>query len=220
MMRVIAVADIHGNNEKFRKALKSVSLKKSDKLILLGDLIDRGKKSKEVLDTIILLKNSGFKDITIIRGNHEQMLLDSIENEDKEYIWLKNGGDKTLQSFRANYANQIPKLYIDLLESSIYYYEYKEYLFVHAGINFELENPLNDIHSLMWTREMSFENFKNSKFFDKKIIHGHTPIERKKITESFNNIGIINLDNGVYLEREEYGKLTIADLTNQKLIFN
>ncbi|WP_435522956.1 metallophosphoesterase [Chryseobacterium indoltheticum] len=119
-MRLIVVADIHGNNDKFRKALKSFSLRRTDKLILLGDLIDRGKKSKDVLDTIILLKNSGFDNIIIIRGNHEQMLLDSIDDENKEYIWLKNGGDKTLQSFRVNFANQIPQLYIDLIKSSVF----------------------------------------------------------------------------------------------------
>ncbi|CDS91622.1 putative Serine/threonine-protein phosphatase 1 [Sphingobacterium sp. PM2-P1-29] len=218
-MRVIVVADIHGNNEKLRKALKSVSLKKTDKLILLGDLIDRGKNTKDVLDTIILLKKSGFEDIIIIRGNHEQMLLDSVKDENKEYVWLKNGGDKTLQSFRVNFSNQIPQLYIDLIESSVYYYEYLNYLFVHAGINFELDNPFKDIQTLLWTRDMSLINFRKSKFSDKKIIHGHTPIERSKIIESFTKIEILNLDNGVYLEREGYGKLTIVDLTNQKINF-
>lgn len=218
-MRLIVVADIHGNNEKFKKALKSFSLRKTDKLILLGDLIDRGNRSKDVLDTIILLKNSGFENIIIIRGNHEQMLLDSIEDERKEYIWLKNGGDKTLQSFRVNYSNQIPKLYIDLIKSSVFFYQYEDFLFVHAGIDFNIENPLNDANSLLWIREMNLKKYKDSKFSDKKIIHGHTPIERNEILENFSNIQILNLDNGVYLEKENYGNLTIADLTNKKLNF-
>ncbi|PQA90388.1 serine/threonine protein phosphatase 1 [Chryseobacterium piscicola] len=218
-MRLIVIADIHGNDEKFRKALKSVSLKKTDKLILLGDLIDRGKKSKQVLDTIILLKDTGFKDIIMIRGNHEQMFLDSIEDESKEYMWLRNGGDKTLQSFRVNYLNQIPKLYLDLIKSSVYFYEYNDFLFVHAGIDFNSKDPLNDTKSLLWTREMTLENYRNSKFSEKKIVHGHTPIDRNQIIESFSNIEILNLDNGVYLEKENYGNLTVADLTNQKLNF-
>lgn len=218
-MRIIAVADIHGDDEKFRKALKSVSLKKTDILVLIGDLIDRGKKSKDVLDTVLLLKENDFKNLIYIRGNHEQMLIDSIEDEDKEYIWIKNGGDKTLKSFRANYASQIPKIYIDLLKTSIPYYEYGDYIFVHAGLNFDLKEPLEDPYSLMWIRDMSMEKYRKSEFSTKKIIHGHTPIERDKIIKDFNNSNIMNLDNGIYLKGDNYGKLTIVDLTNNKILF-
>ncbi|MCT3728311.1 serine/threonine protein phosphatase [Elizabethkingia anophelis] len=218
-MRIIVVADIHGENDKFRKALKSVSLKKSDKLILLGDVIDRGESSKDTLDTLVLLRKNGFQNIIYIRGNHEQMLLDSIEDEDKEYIWIKNGGDKTLKSFRVNYANQIPENYIDLIKSSIYYYEFENYLFVHAGLNFELKEPLNDINSLLWIRNMSLGKYEKSVFSTKKIIHGHTPIERSLIIENFQHFSILNLDNGIYLKGKEFGRLTIADLTNHKILF-
>ncbi|KQT20834.1 hypothetical protein ASG31_16755 [Chryseobacterium sp. Leaf404] len=218
-MRIIVVADIHGDDEKFRKALKSVSLKKADKLVLLGDLIDRGKNSKSVLDTLLLLKQNGFENIIYIRGNHEQMLLDSVENDEKEYIWIKNGGDKTLKSFRVNFASQIPEIYINLLKSSIMYYELQNYIFVHAGLNFELDNPLDDSHSLMWIRNISIEKYQKSKFSSKIIIHGHTPSERFKILEDFQNSKIINFDNGIYLNGAEFGKLTVADLTNNKILF-
>jgi serine/threonine protein phosphatase 1 len=218
-MRIIVVADIHGDDDKFRQALKSVSLKKVDKLILLGDLIDRGKKSKKVLDTLLLLKNNGFDNITYIRGNHEQMLLDAIENEEKEYIWLKNGGDETLKSFRVNFANQIPAEYKKLLENSIFFLEYENYFFVHAGLNFELEDPLKDTYSMLWIRNISFDMYKKSSFSSKKIIHGHTPIEQSQIQKNFKYNNIINLDNGVYIKREQFGSLTIADLTNNKITF-
>ncbi|SDL45694.1 metallophosphoesterase family protein [Chryseobacterium taihuense] len=218
-MRIIVVADIHGNDDKFRQALKSVSLKKTDKLILLGDLIDRGKNSKKVLDTLLLLKSNGFENITYIRGNHEQMLLDAIDNEEKEYIWIKNGGDETLKSFRVNFANEIPYVYKKLLESSTFFLEYENYFFVHAGLNFELENPLIDTNSMMWIRDISFEMYKKSTFSSKIIIHGHTPIQQNQIRENLEKNNIINLDNGVYIKKEHYGKLTIVDLTNKKLIF-
>lgn len=218
-MRIIVVADIHGDDDKFRKALKSVSLKKTDKLILLGDLIDRGKNSKKVLDTLQLLKDSGFKNIIYIRGNHEQMLLDAFENEEKEYVWLKNGGDKTLKSFRVNFANQIPAFYIELIKSSIPYYEYEKYIFVHAGLNFELDNPLEDLHSMMWIRDISVDLYNKSKYSDRKIIHGHTPIEQNSILNTFDKKNIINLDNGIYLKRDGFGNLTILDITNNKILF-
>lgn len=219
-MRLIVVGDIHGNNEKFRRALKSVSLKKGDKLILLGDTIDRGTQTKDVLDTIFLLKDNGFNNIIYLRGNHEQMLIDSYEDENKEYIWLKNGGDKTLRSFKVNFCNQIPDKYIELIKSSIFYYEYEDYLFVHAGLNFQVEEPLKDIHSLLWTREIDEIELSNSIYSNKTIIHGHTPQPKEEIKLAFNNSkSIINLDNGVYLNKEDYGSLAIADLTNQKINF-
>lgn len=218
-MRLIAVADIHGNNDKFRKALKKVSLKKTDILVLLGDVIDRGNNSKDVLDTILLLKESGFDNIIFIRGNHEQMLLDAVENEDDEYKWIKNGGDKTLLSFRVNFCNQIPLKYINLLKSSQFYYEKDNFLFVHAGLNLEVESPLEDIKSLLWIREMSLDLYRNSTFSSKKLIHGHTPVSSVEILKNFNNIEILNIDNGIYLKNEDFGKLTITDLTNHKIYF-
>ena len=126
---------------------------------------------------------------------------------------------KLFKSFRVNYTNQIPSKYINLIKSSVLYLEFEDYLFVHAGINFDIEKPLEDEKSLLWTRDMSIEKHKQSKFSSKKIIHGHTPIERNQIIKQFSNIGILNLDNGVYLDKDNFGKLTIADLTTKKIFF-
>ena len=97
-MRTFVISDIHGNNELFRKSLKLVAFKKSDKLILLGDLIDRGIDSKGVLDTTLLLLETGL-DVECLMGNHEKMLLDAFLNTNNLNQWLLNGGDKTLSSF-------------------------------------------------------------------------------------------------------------------------
>ena len=97
-MRIFVITDLHGKNELFRKSLKEIGLKKTDKLILLGDIIDRGEDSKGLLDTIILLKEHSF-DVTCLMGNHEQMLLDAHLNVNNLNLWLLNGGDKTLSSF-------------------------------------------------------------------------------------------------------------------------
>lgn len=218
-MRVIVVADIHGNDTKFRRALKSVSLKKTDILVLIGDLIDRGTESKQVLDTIFLLEEKGFSNIIYIRGNHEQMLLDSIEDENKEYIWLKNGGDKTLQSFKVKFAFQIPKKYIEFINSSLMYYEYENFIFVHAGLNLNIENPFEDTKSLLWSREFDESKLINSSLSNKIVIHGHTPIHKNKILENFKRFKVINIDNGVYFNEDEFGSLTIIDITNKKINF-
>lgn len=218
-MRTFVICDIHGNDDLFRKALKTVSLKKSDELIILGDFIDRGKNSKGVLDTILLLRESGFNNIICIRGNHEQMLLDSYLDENREYLWVKNGGDYTLQSFRVNFANEIPKKYIELIESFPHFHVIDKTLFVHAGLNFNVENPLEDLHSLLWIREINIEKMENSKYKDFEIIHGHTPTTKAEILREFDNGKIKCLDNGVYLKGNDYGSLTIAELKSKKLNF-
>ncbi|WP_435522957.1 hypothetical protein [Chryseobacterium indoltheticum] len=89
------------------------------------------------------------------------------------------------------------------LLNHLFFYEYEDFIFVHAGIDLSLDNPLNDTNSLLWIRDMSLKDYKDSVFSDKKIIHGHTPIEKNKILESFSNIQILNLDNGVYLEKRK-----------------
>ena len=68
-----------------------IQLQKKDKLILLGDYIDRGDKSKEVVDFIMELQENGF-DIVPLIGNHEAMLLDANENEKSISKWIQNGG--------------------------------------------------------------------------------------------------------------------------------
>ena len=150
-MRVFVLTDIHGENELFRKALKEIGLKKTDKLILLGDLIDRGNNSKGVLDTIILLLDNGF-DVTCLIGNHEQMFLDAFEDLNKLNLWLMNGGDKTLSSFLTSSIEKIPPKYIKLLKSFKYYHEYELYILVHAAVNMKIENPFSDLKTLVWER--------------------------------------------------------------------
>lgn len=219
-MRTIVIGDLHGNDIAFRKALKTVSLKKEDKLILLGDLIDRGRDSKGVLDTIILLLESGFKNIICLRGNHEQMLLDAFYDASKEAIWLKNGGDKTLLSFMSNFTDEIPLKYIKLIETFDNYHIQGEDIFVHAGLNLKIDNPLEDIKSMLWIRNMDIEDLSNTQLKNFRIIHGHTPKKKNEIIEDFNTSKkVLCLDNGGYLNEKEYGQIVVADLTNNKIFF-
>ncbi|WCC43993.1 metallophosphoesterase [Tenacibaculum finnmarkense] len=130
-MRTFVISDIHGKNALFRKALKSVKLKKTDTLIILGDLIDRGENSKGVLDTIFLLKDNGFN-VELVLGNHEKMFLDSFENEEEHTKWMINGGDKTLMSFLTSKIEKIPKKYIELINSSKNYLLKDNFILVHV----------------------------------------------------------------------------------------
>ena len=88
MSRLLAVSDIHGCFATFYELIiKLIDLKRTDQLVLLGDYIDRGEQSREVIDFIIDLTEKGF-DIIALRGNHEQMLLDAYHDQEELYLWL------------------------------------------------------------------------------------------------------------------------------------
>ena len=95
MKRVFAIGDIHGCFDSLKELIESnIKLDKNDKLILLGDYIDRGNKSKEVVDYIIDLQEKGY-DITPLIGNHELLILETFEDEKNKPKWIQNGGDET-----------------------------------------------------------------------------------------------------------------------------
>ncbi len=99
MNRLFAISDIHGCYRPFYElVVNTIKLRKSDQLILLGDYIDRGDQSKEVIDFIIDLSKKGFN-IIPLTGNHEVMLCDAYNDQELLPLWLINSGMSTLFSF-------------------------------------------------------------------------------------------------------------------------
>jgi len=216
--RIFAIGDIHGCYNAFRTMVEqNIQIKKSDTLILLGDYIDRGTHSKEVVDYIINLQKEGF-DIVPLKGNHEEMLLDAFENIEFLSKWIQNGGDKTLNSFGISTLNNINPGYIDFLNGLNCYCAIEDYLFVHAGFNDEAVNPFSDKYFMLWECK---KEFKNQSLKNKTVIHGHCPISVALCKESvLSNSNDINLDTGcVYSDKDGYGTLTALELTTKNLYF-
>jgi serine/threonine protein phosphatase 1 len=217
MNRLLAISDIHGCYETFRNLiLEHVRLTRSDKLILLGDYIDRGDKSREVINFISDLINSGY-DITPLAGNHESMLLDAFKNNEMLPLWLLNDGMTTLESFGAQSTGDIEKEYIDFFLNLKFWHEEGNFLFVHAGFNDQASDPFSDIHGMIWENHLFYEN---PVLRSKTIIHGHRP---KKISYIENLINekskVIPIDTGcVYGKELGYGFLTALDTGTMKLI--
>jgi serine/threonine protein phosphatase 1 len=149
-------------------------------------------------------------------GNHEVMLLDSIDNNAFLSNWFLNGGEITLKSFGIKSLKNLNQLYIDFFKGLKFYYLFKNFLFVHAGFNDEISNPFEDKDQMIWTR---IEEYTNPVFKDKIIIHGHSPV-----TESFcrqaiqDHKKVINIDTGcVYADNVGYGHLSAIELYSMKL---
>lgn len=218
-MSTYIISDIHGSNKTFRKALKSIKLKKSDTLILLGDLIDRGKDSKGVVDTVLLLIEHEFN-VICLRGNHEQMLLDSREDIIARVTWLRNGGKSTLQSFLTSEVSRIPASYFEFLETTKMYLELGDFIFVHAGINMSLENPFENKHDLLWLRDWK-SVFSKEWLGNRKVIHGHSPMVEHEIKQQFKNgDSVMCIDNGSFVQnRDGFGSMCVLKIDDMSLHF-
>jgi serine/threonine protein phosphatase 1 len=208
MSRLFAISDIHGCFKPFYELVVN-------QLFLLGDYIDRGKQSKEVIDFIIDLDKQGFNVTTLI-GNHEVMLLDSYYNRELEPIWFMNNGESTLLSFGIEDIRNIDNHYLDFFSSLEYYMIVGNIIFVHAGFNDQTINPFADKHSMIWE---SRQSYRNPLLSGKSIIHGHRPNMVSNLKRQIDKkASVISIDTGCVYENEMgYGILTALEVNTMTL---
>jgi serine/threonine protein phosphatase 1 len=147
--RLLAVGDIHGCLPALETLLMALQPQPDDTLVTLGDYIDRGPKSREVVERLIQLQ--GQCRLVPLLGNHDQMMLMVHDGRRELYIdWLLFGGSATMQSYGIEDPKNLPADHVDFLRSCRLYYETDGYFFVHG--NYQAELPLdqqpNDV--LMW----------------------------------------------------------------------
>jgi len=177
MNKIYAIADIHGCLDKLTELLNKIDIdKQNDTLVFIGDYIDRGKYSREVVDYVIGLQTE-YKNITCLLGNHEQMFLNYLEGID-ESLYLENGGKATLDSYGILLPDDVekrkaklPSKHLNFFQSLLLYYETDKYIFVHAGLmpGVPLKNQI--LGDLLWVR---YEFIESRNDFGKTVIFGHT----------------------------------------------
>lgn len=215
MKRRLAISDIHGCAKSLEALLfDKLKVGTNDELYFLGDYIDRGPDSKGVMDLLFDMLDKGYN-LKLIRGNHEQMLLDSVKSISDMELWTLNGCDATLSSFGVFLTNEIPDKYLSFWDSLPNFIELDNFVLVHAGLNFDIPNPLDDLHSMLWVRNTVVlpEKIKN-----KKMIVGHTPKSYDDISKSISESKII-IDGGCcYSNRyNSLGKLVALNLDTMEL---
>lgn len=211
MSKFFAIGDIHGCFNKLQKLIEKLPINKElDYLVFIGDYIDRGSFSKEVIDYVIELRHQ-FDNVVCLSGNHEQMFLNYLAGID-EVMYLYNGGNMTLLSYGISPAASLPERkaaipvkHLHFFRSLLPYYETDDYIFVHAGLVPGYSLQEQTIHDLLWIRH----EFIDSDYdFGKRIIFGHTPFSSPLIES--NKIGI---DTGAF----SGGKLTCVELPEVKI---
>jgi serine/threonine protein phosphatase 1 len=206
MQRIIVIGDIHGQLKKLEGLLKRITPSNEDRLVFLGDYIDRGAESFGVVDLIARLKKTFPKTITLW-GNHEGFVISLFNGNQSQYqrnIWLKmNGGDLTIASYRIKgfYLNVHQDFYMNLP----LYWETSEYFFCHAGVRPGISLKQQKGSDLTEIREPFLSSHEN---FGKIIVHGHEPVDKPTIR--FNRI---NIDTGAGI----YGPLTAIELPSNKI---
>jgi serine/threonine protein phosphatase 1 len=217
MNRLFAISDIHGCfNTFYELVTKKLSLTKSDKLVLLGDYIDRGQNSREVIDFIIDLKQMNFN-VVALAGNHEQMLLDAFNNRDLLPLWLMNSGMTTLESLHISSLEDIDPKYYRFFTQLPFYKKEGDNYFVHAGFDDLADDPFIDSNGMVWHCRTEYSN---PLFRGKKIIHGHRPKTVSYVKKLiFDGSDVIPIDTGcVYDYEEGYGNLSALEINNMELI--
>lgn len=226
-MRELAISDIHGCNQTFEALLDQIAFSKSDVLYLLGDYVDRGPDSKGVIDRIWALQNDGYR-IECLKGNHEELVLRAASGN-FTYLekWLKTDGKDTTLSFGVETCAEIPQKYLDWMEALPYFLEVENYLLVHAGLDFSLEDPLSDTSEMCWLRNWH-HGIRYNWLGERIILHGHTPITRDRL--GFQHVNLqgmqyLGIDAGcVYGDPRHWkmdglGHLCAFDMTNLGLYF-
>ncbi len=172
-MRTLAIGDIHGCNTALVTLLAKVQLTPEDRIVFLGDYIDRGAASRDVVETLLDLTKTC--SLVFLRGNHEVMILDAREDPLKGSLWQSYGGLDTLFSYGANYrqdwASSIPDAHWKFFERTIRFFETDTHIFVHACLDAEMDMADQPDWLLYWEFFERLQQHKSGKC----IVCGHTP---------------------------------------------
>lgn len=222
--RRIVIGDIHGCQRTLKKLIESkIKPEKDDSIYFVGDYIDRGPRSREVLDYLLNLKEKF--NIFPVKGNHEDLFVKAFSDDNYVPAWFQNGAAETLLSFDVPESKlndyealrYIPEEYIHFLSGLPYYYDLKDYIIVHAGLNLTAPDFFGDTHAMLWSREIKGINLLNE---GTCIIHGHTPMPIITIKPNLarKETRNLNIDAGcVYKDLPGYGMLAALDMDSRKL---
>jgi serine/threonine protein phosphatase 1 len=241
------IGDIHGELRLLDRLLDSVLRFKPDHILFVGDYIDRGPYSKEVIDRILELE----VETTCLMGNHEMMMLNAMEDMGIGYspveLWYYNGGEATLQSFGStsffNFQSSMGPHYAEFFRSLKMSHTLEvckgfKVLGIHAGISpaiplkdqlemrdyrslnrYMLKNHIDPGESFLWVRD-AFFNSPPSRWEGYLVVHGHTPtLKLKRFIAANGQSDFLFIDNDLGIRKERgTGKILSVDIDSGSVI--
>jgi serine/threonine protein phosphatase 1 len=200
-MRTLAIGDIHGCLVALEALLDAAGPAEEDRLITLGDYVDRGPDSRGVLDRLVALYEAGH--VIPLRGNHDEMMLLSRYDLAERGMWLRFGGVQTLLSYGHTAGDDVydlvPERHWRFLEHDLRnWYETPTHLFVHASAHPGVPLEEQDSYVLLWQRL----DEPVAHVSGKVLVCGHT---RQEVGLPLDLGSTVCIDTGIY---EEDGWLT------------
>lgn len=209
--RLYAVGDIHGRVDLLRGLHDSIRADARGYagrrvLIYLGDYVDRGDNSRQVIELLLDHPLDGFETIHLM-GNHEDMMSGFLEDASIGQAWMINGGDATLASYGVGapaepvgetriralqqaFNEVLPPRHRGFLRALGEHHIEGDYLFTHAGIQPGVAPDRQDRQDLLWIREP---------FLSSKADHGHCVVHgHTTVTEPEFHANRIAIDTGAY----------------------
>ena len=226
---VYAIGDVHGRADLLNALLDVIShdaksYEDTPHLVFLGDYIDRGFQSREVISTLIELGRGDDFETVFLKGNHEQAMLRFLHDYKIGPDWANFGGRETLISYgisppksvnaveeweeiQQELVKTIPNQHVEFLEQLEVSHKIGPYGFVHAGVKPGVPYEQQTDEDRMWIRD-EFLNAKDKE--DLFIVHGHTPVNAP-----YSDRRRVNVDTGAYFT----GRLTAVKIEGDKMSF-
>jgi serine/threonine protein phosphatase 1 len=224
-LRIYAISDIHGCARQLQHAFATIDLHLSRSTpvrplhVFLGDYIDRGPASRETID--LLIERSRRHESIFLKGNHEALLLEVMQDASRLDAWKAFGGLQTLMSYglapsiksdtegrnklvRA-FLHRLPAHHLHFFSNLRPSYICGDFFFAHAGVRPGVPLQRQHQRDLLWIRE---EFLQCDEDFGKFVVHGHTPVLKPEIRSNR-----INIDTGAYAT----GKLTLLAIQGEQM---
>ena len=212
--RFFTVGDIHGCAAELEALLRGLQLAAGDTVAFVGDYIDRGNASSEVIDQLIELRQRTDIRTIFLKGNHEDMCLSYLGRAGHwGEAWHLNGGVATLRSWGidpqtpgSEAVEALPNGHLEFLESLVPTFMTERWLLVHAGIRPDVPLAKQDEEDLFWIRE---DFIAQPHALPQTVIYGHTPTRRVHVNLPYK----IGIDTGCVYG----GRLTCIELESGML---
>jgi len=171
MSKTYVIPDIHGRHDLLSGGLAEITARSRGNggvIITIGDYVDKGPQSKQVVD---LLRSGVGEDFRLValKGNHDALMIDALRDSLKMPTWLAKGGDSALASYGGDAAD-VPPSHIDWLDRLKLIHLDAHRLYVHAGVDPDLPLDRQDEHTLLWKRYAKGFPLGFGRYH---VVHGH-----------------------------------------------
>jgi serine/threonine protein phosphatase 1 len=181
------IPDIHGRIDLLLEGLAGIfahSAGQTGTIVALGDYIDKGPDSKQVIDRLRIGPPDGWS-LFPLKGNHDALMVEALRNQSKIDKWLQRGGDAALRSY-GGHPSSVPQNVIDWLDRLPLIHTDRHRIYVHAGLDPKLPLSQQTERTLLWSR---YPDEFHAGFGGRHIVHGHDSfVDGPKLFEGRTNL--------------------------------